>query len=220
MKFFLTIILSTILSCSSEHKDDNHQSANHTSIDNLKEGNERFIKGHPVHPDESVNRIKDLKKGQNPFVIVVSCSDSRLPPELIFDQGLGDIFSIRTAGNVIGDLELGSIEYAVEHLHCKLIIVLGHENCGAISAYASSSENEKHEDHIQSLVDYIAAEAEIKAVADSLRSDIDVLVKANIQHGVNLLNSSMPVLKEFVDQKELKIIGAYYDLDSGEIIFL
>lgn len=189
-----------------------------TPLEKLKVGNERFVSGHPVHPDETLDRIRELKKGQNPFVVVVSCSDSRLPPELIFDQGLGDVFSIRTAGNVIGDYELGSIEYAVEHLHCKLIVVLGHENCGAIQAYATSG-NEKHNDHIQTLVDYIAAEEEEKIVPDSLRSNIDILVKANIAHAVNLLSSSTPVLKPLVDKNEIKIIGAYYDLDSGNVLF-
>ena len=189
-----------------------------TPLEKLKVGNERFVSGHPVHPDETLDRIRELKKGQNPFVVVVSCSDSRLPPELIFDQGLGDVFSIRTAGNVIGDYELGSIEYAVEHLHCKLIVVLGHENCGAIQAYATSG-NEKHNDHIQTLVDYIAAEEEEKIIPDSLRSNIDILVKANIAHGVNFLRSSTPVLKPLVDKNEIKIIGAYYDLDSGNVLF-
>jgi len=201
-----------------KQKQENGQVNTLSPLDNLKTGNVRFVSGHPVHPNETLSRIRELKKGQNPFVIVVSCSDSRLPPELILDQGLGDVFSIRTAGNVIGDYELGSIEYAVEHLHCKLIVVLGHENCGAIQAYATSG-NEKHNDHIQTLVDYIAAEEEEKIVPDSLRSNIDILVKANIAHAVNLLSSSTPVLKPLVDKNEIKIIGAYYDLDSGNVVF-
>ena len=217
MKFLVPILfISLFFSC--KQKQEKDQDTALTPLDKLKTGNERFISGHPVHPDETLDRIRELKKGQDPFVVVISCSDSRLPPELIFDQGLGDVFSIRTAGNVIGDYELGSIEYAVEHLHCKLIVVLGHENCGAIQAYATS-ENEKHNDHIQSLVDYIAAEEEEKIVPDSLRSNIDTLVKANIVHAVNLLRSSTPVLKPLVDKNEIKIIGAYYDLDSGNVLF-
>ena len=199
-------------------KQDSAQDNTLAPLDKLKTGNEKFVNGHPVHPNESLNRIKELKEGQHPFVVLVSCSDSRIPPELIFDQGLGDVFSIRTAGNVIGDYELGSIEYAVEHLHCKLIVVLGHENCGAIQAYATSGD-EKHDDHIQSLVNYIASEEEEKIIPDSLRSNIDILVKANISHGVNLLKSSTPVLKPLVDNNEIKIIGAYYDLDSGKVLF-
>ena len=205
-----------LFSC--RQKQDENQDNTLAPLDKLKAGNEKFVSGHSTHPHETTNRIKELKEGQHPFVVLVSCSDSRIPPELIFDQGLGDVFSIRTAGNVIGDYELGSIEYAIEHLHCKLIVVLGHENCGAIQAFATSG-NEKHNDHIQSLVDYIASEEEEKNIPDSLRSNIDILVKANIAHGVNLLRSSTPVLKPLVDNNEIKIIGAYYDLDTGKVLF-
>src|SRR6187399_266443 len=195
MKFLVPIIfISLLFSCKQNQEKD--QVTALTPLEKLKVGNERFVSGHPVHPDETLDRIRELK----------------------FDQGLGDVFSIRTAGNVIGDYELGSIEYAVEHLHCKLIVVLGHENCGAIQAYATSG-NEKHDDHIQSLVNYIASEEEEKIIPDSLRSNIDILVKANITHGVNLLKSSTPVLKPLVDNNEVKIIGAYYDLDSGKVLF-
>jgi len=132
-------------------------------------------------------------------------------------------FSIRTAGNVIGDYELGSIEYAVEHLHCKLIVVMGHENCGAIQAYAQAGngvhEEAHSKDHIQSLVSYIRSEKEEKAVPENQRSNIDTLVKANILHGVTLLRSSLPILKPLVDKGEIQIIGAYYDLDSGRVLF-
>ena len=218
MKFLLPIILLISVFFSCRQKQEKDQSNTSAPLDKLKAGNERFVSGHPVHPDESLNRIKELKKGQTPFAVILSCSDSRIPPELVFDQGLGDVFSIRTAGNIIGDYELGSIEYAIEHLHCKLVVVLGHENCGAIQAYATS-ENEKHNDHIQKLVDYIASEEEEEIIPDSLRSDIDILVKANIVHAVNLLKSSTPVLKPLVDKDEIKIIGAYYDLDSGKVLF-
>jgi carbonic anhydrase len=219
---FLSIILfiNLFLSCKQKENEnrDNTQDNTLAPLDKLIAGNEKFVSGHSAHPNESLNRIKELKSAQHPFVVLVSCSDSRIPPELIFDQGLGDVFSIRTAGNVIGDYELGSIEYAIEHLHCKLIVVLGHENCGAIQAYATSGD-EKHDDHIQSLVNYIASEEEEKIIPDSLRSNIDILVKANITHGVNFLKSSTPILKPLVDNNEIKIIGAYYDLDSGKVLF-
>jgi len=212
----ILLCMSLILSC--RQKQEENKINTLSPLNKLKTGNEKFLSGYPIHPHETLDRIRDLKKGQNPFVVIVSCSDSRIPPELIFDQGLGDVFSIRTAGNVIGDYELGSIEYAVEHLHCKLIVVMGHENCGAIQAYASS-KNEIHNDHIQNLVTYIASEEEEKIIPDSLRSNMDILVKANITHGVNLLKSSTPVLKPLVDKNEIKIIGAYYDLDSGSVQF-
>src|SRR6187431_1769584 len=190
----------------------NHtENTNLSPLQKLEEGNKRFASGQPMHPDETLERLRELKGGQHPFAVVVSCSDSRVPAELVFDQGLGDIFSIRTAGNVMGDYELGSIEYAVEHLHCKLIVVMGHENCGAVQAYASSGKEKHADDHIQSIVDYIASEEEEKNIPDSLRSDIDLLVKANITHGVNLLKASTPVLKPLFDKGELTIVGAYYD---------
>jgi carbonic anhydrase len=218
MKSVLPCLISLSILFSCNQKEEKNVSDNLLPIDKLKKGNEHFVSGHPTHPDETLTRIRDLKKGQTPFAVVISCSDSRLPPELIFDQGLGNIFSIRTAGNVIGDYELGSIEYAVEHLHCNLIVVLGHENCGAVQAYASAG-HEKHDNHIQKLVDYIASEEEEIAVPDTLKSDIDVLVKANVAHGVNLLKSSAPVLKPLFDKNEIKIVGAYYDLDNGQVMF-
>jgi carbonic anhydrase len=216
---FLVIILFLNLFFSCTQKREEIQGNTQAPLDKLKAGNEKFVSGHPIHPHETLDRIRELKKGQTPFVVIVSCSDSRVPPELVFDQGFGDVFSIRTAGNIIGDYELGSIEYAIEHLHCKLIVVLGHENCGAIQAYASSGNEEHNGDHIQNLVNYIASEEEEKNVPDSLKSNIDILVKANIAHGVNFLRSSTPVLKPLVDKNEITIIGAYYDLDSGKVLF-
>src|SRR4051812_44518214 len=126
MKSLLTLVIAALFfSCgekqekketSNEQAAINNQQPDTASLqplDKLKAGNEKFVAGHLLHPNETVTRIHELKNGQKPFVVVVSCSDSRLPPEIVFDQGLGDVFSIRTAGNVIGDYELGSIEYAV-----------------------------------------------------------------------------------------------------------
>ena len=219
MKILLSLLLLIGLLFSCKQKHEEKEVASLRPLDQLKAGNERFVNGHPLHPHETLNRIRELKEGQHPFVTIVSCSDSRIPPEITFDQGLGDVFSIRTAGHVIGDYELGSIEYAVEHLQCKLIVVMGHENCGAVQAYASAGHEEHAEDHIQTLVDYIASEEEEKVIPDSLRSNIDLLVKANITHGVNVLKSSTPVLKPLIDRHEITVIGAYYDLDSGKVIF-
>ena len=185
-------------------------------LERLMLGNKRFMSGHPVHPDETLDRIRKLKKGQNPFVVVVSCSDSRVPPELVFDQGIGDVFSIRTAGNVIGDYELGSIEYAVEHLDVKLVLVMGHENCGALDAYIHQGK-ERHHDHIQKLIDYIHDEVEEKQLPDSLKHSLEFTILANIRHGVNLLRSSEPILGKLYKEKKIKVIGAIYDLDNGEV---
>lgn len=209
--FFASVIL--VCSCNQNITEENL-----TPLEKLKVGNQRFVKGYPIHPDETLQRIRELKKGQHPFAVVVSCSDSRIPPELIFDQGLGDIFTIRTAGNVIGDYELGSIEYAVEHLHCNLVIVLGHESCGAIEAFISS-DNERHQDHIQSIIDYIANEDEEKGILDSIKVNPDLAIRANIKHGVVSLQNSEPILKTLVQNKQMTVIGAYYDLDTGIVTF-
>lgn len=186
-----------------------------TPIEKLAKGNSRFVSGYPVHPDETIERIRELKDEQNPFAIIVSCSDSRVPPELVFDQGLGDLFVIRTAGNVIGDYELGSIEYAIEHLHCKLIVVLGHENCGAIEAFINSGGSVRH-DHIGDIIEYLKNEPEEKELLDSMKNSY-YAVRANVLHGMHLLKTSNPVLSPLFQKKEFDILGAVYDLDNGKV---
>lgn len=185
----------------------------------LVEGNLRFVSGNPSHPDETLERLRDLKKGQNPFAVLVSCSDSRVPPELLFDQGFGDIFSIRTAGNVIGDYELGSIEYAIENLGCELVVVMGHTDCGAIKAYVESDGHYNHFDHIKKIVEYIEEESEEKELVSHHQLTLSKAVEANIHHGVHLLKDSEPIIKTFVAKKHVKIIGALYDLETGKVSF-
>lgn len=198
----------------------NHtENANLSPLQKLEEGNKRFASGKPVHPDETLERIRELKKGQHPFAIVVSCSDSRVPAELVFDQGLGDIFSIRTAGNVIGDYELGSLEYAVEHLDCKLIVVMGHKDCGAIKAFISSKGHYNHTDHIKNIINYIESENEEKNLKGADKLSVDKAIDANIAHGVTFLRTAEPILKERFDQKKVEIIGALYDIESGKVTF-
>src|SRR5947209_5314090 len=115
----------------------------------LIEGNARYSRHREQHPDETLARRKELQVGQHPFAVVLSCSDSRVPPELVFDQGLGDLFVVRVAGNIAADAVLGSVEYAVEHLGTKLIVVLAHEKCGAITA---AVEGGKAPGHLPALV--------------------------------------------------------------------
>lgn len=198
----------------------NHtENINLSPLQKLEEGNKRFASGKPVHPDETLERIRELKKGQHPFVAVVSCSDSRVPAELVFDQGLGDIFSIRTAGNVIGDYELGSIEYAVEHLDCKLIVIMGHKDCGAIKAFISSKGHYDHPDHIKNIINYIERENEEKSLKVTHNLTVDKAIDANIAHGVTFLKTAEPILKERFDHNKITIIGALYDIESGKVTF-
>lgn len=207
------LFMSLFFACNS--KEDK----NVTAIQKLEEGNKRFSSGKPVHPDETLERLHELSSGQSPFAIVVSCSDSRVPVELIFDQGLGDIFTIRTAGNVIGDYELGSIEYAVEHLDCKLIVVLGHKKCGAVKAFIESKGKYTHNDHIKKIIEYIEKEKEENSLIQNHQLSMDNAVSANVVHAVNYLKKSEPILKERFNSKKLMIVGAVYDIETGMVDF-
>src|SRR5512133_15490 len=123
------------------------------AISKLKEGNGRYTSGNLQHPGQTAERRTELAKTQHPFAAIVSCSDSRVPPEIVFDQGLGDLFVVRVAGNVINDEGMGSIEYTVDHLGTRLILVLGHQSCGAVKAARETiAARSKAPGHIQSLV--------------------------------------------------------------------
>lgn len=210
---FCLLLVSIFLACNQS------ETANLTPLQKLEEGNKRFTEGKPVHPDETLERLRELKKGQHPFAVVISCSDSRVPAELVFDQGLGDIFSIRTAGNVIGDYELGSIEYAVEHLDCKLVVVMGHKDCGAIKAFIKSEGHYENLDHIKKIIEYINEEQEEKNLVANHELNLDKAIDANVNHAVTTLKSSEPILKEFHNSKKIEIVGALYDIETGKVTF-
>lgn len=216
LSLFLIILIIGI-SCSQRQQDKKTDNlSNKDGLTRLIEGNERFLTNHPIHPHQTLEKLRELEKGQHPFAVVISCSDSRVPPELIFDQGFGDLFIIRNAGNIIGDYEIGSVEYAVEHLQTKLVVVLGHSNCGAIGAYLEH-QHDSIPNHIQAIVDYIKNEPE-ELVIDKNSSALYVeSIKANVLHGIHLLNESKPVLKEFREKNELVIVGAIYDIHSGKV---
>src|SRR3989475_5781435 len=213
------------------------------AVSRLKEGNGRYTSGNQQHPHESseerayiatnsyenagmlflgmtaaeaAKRRADLTKSQHPFAVIVSCSDSRVPPEIVFDQGLGDLFVVRVAGNVIDDHGLGSIEYAVDHLGARLIVVLGHQSCGAVKAAKETiAAKSKAPGHIQSLVTAIQP-----AVEATAKSDLGATVEANVKNVVQALRTSTPILKPKVDSGEVQVIGGYYSLDTGAVTFL
>ncbi len=186
------------------------------AISRLKDGNGRYTNGNQQHPRQSTEQRVELIKSQHPFAIVVGCADSRVPPEIVFDQGLGDLFVLRVAGNVIDDHSLGSIEYAVDHLAVRLIVVLGHQSCGAVKAAKDTiAAKTEAPAHIQSLVTAIQP-----AVEATVHGDLETTVKANVKDVVQALRSSTPVLKPKVDSGELRVLGAYYSLDTGAVSFL
>jgi len=184
------------------------------SIKKLVDGNKRYVENKPTHQNQTAKRREEVAKGQKPFAVIITCSDSRVPPEILFDQGIGDLFVIRTAGNIVDDIGLGSIEYAVEHLKVPLVVVLGHERCGAVDATVKGGEAPGH---IKALVSNI-----VRAVDKARTKKGDLLensIRQNIDNVVEQISNSKPILEEFVHAKKIKVIGARYDLDDGAIKF-
>lgn len=186
------------------------------AVARLVEGNNRFALGKTEGPNRGKERVREVATGQHPFAAVVCCSDSRVPPEILFDCGIGDIFIVRTAGHVVDDVALGSIEYAVEHLGVSLVVVLGHEKCGAVDATVKGGKPGKH---IDSLVASI--EPAVKQAREAKKGDLlDDSIRANIALTVEKLEKSAPVLVEMHEKGKIRIVGAYYEIDGGAVEFL
>jgi carbonic anhydrase len=181
----------------------------------LLEGNQRYIDQIPMRQRLLNTRRVETAKVQHPFAIIVSCSDSRVPPELIFDQGLGDLFVIRVAGNIVDDIGMGSVEYAAEHLGVKLIMVLGHKRCGAVTAAAQAGEAPGH---IKSIVDMIRPS--IQNVRAGPLDRVDYCVRENAIAVGRKLRESGPILSHLVHEGKLKVMQGYYDLDTGVVSLL
>jgi carbonic anhydrase len=188
------------------------------ALQRLKEGNKRWIANRSEHPDQTPTRLKEVAKGQTPFVAMLSCADSRVPSEIIFDQGLGDIFVTRVAGNFVDDNILGSLEFATSVLGAPLIIVMGHSRCGAVQAAVKTvTENTAFPGHLLDLVDAIApAVKEAKSQSGDL---IENAIKSNVLRNVEKLKLSRPIIAKLVDEDKVKVVGARYDLDTGEVTF-
>jgi len=175
-----------------------------TALQKLIKGNEHFVSMNLKHPDQNKLRRTELTKGQQPFAVILSCSDSRVSPEIVFDQGLGDIFVVRVAGNVLDDNVIGSIEYAVEHLGAQLIVVLGHERCGAVSAAVKGVGGNSH---------ILCLAKAIQPAIDKAKTEkgdlIDNSIHDNVKLVVDSLKSSEPVLSEYIKNGKLSVVGAY-----------
>ena len=185
------------------------------ALRHLQEGNQRFVDAKMEHPGQDPERRLHLAAVQQPFATILSCSDSRVPPEVVFDQGLGDLFVVRVAGNIVDPALLGSIEYGVDHLGTPLVVVMGHQNCGAVSATLESLQhhNEPHGD-IAALVKAITPAV---AVAKQRPGDLlDNTIRANAdQSRAAIVESSE--LKGPLNSGALKVLTAYYSLDSGVV---
>ena len=184
--------------------------------DILMEGNGRFVSG-DVAAKNFPERRAELVSGQSPFVTVVTCSDSRVPPELIFDQGLGEIFVIRVAGNVMDPVVLGSVEYGIEHLHTPLLVILGHQCCGAVTAATEGGA----EGNIESIMTEIEPAVEVACETELTGSDlVEVAIDENVDLVIKNVLDRSPITKELVEEGELVILGAKYSLETGEVAVL
>lgn len=187
------------------------------ALQRLREGNERFRHGRVRHPNQTPARRKEVAGGQQPWALIWGCMDSRVVPELLFDQGLGDIFVVRTAGQVIDASGLGSVEFAAEEFHIPLVLVLGHEGCGAIvAAIDSINEGANAPGSIGAIV------ASVRPAYEQARNQNgDVVantVRANVRLQVSQLKAS-PVIAPLVQRGSLRIAGAVYDIHSGSVDF-
>jgi len=185
------------------------------ALKRLSEGNKRYAIGKFIRPHQTSVRRAELIDGQHPFAIVLGCSDSRIPVELVFDQGVGDLFVVRVAGNIADDVVLGSIEYAAAHLHVPLAVVMGHGGCGAVAATASGGELEGH-------LPVIATA--IRPAVDKVKTQQGDLVnnaaRANAVMVAEKLKASKPVLSELVRSGKLTVVAAFYDIKSGKVEFI
>ncbi|MEV0326070.1 carbonic anhydrase [Micromonospora echinospora] len=182
----------------------------------LRHGNHRFTTGHSRHPNQSLADLRRLASGQHPFAITLGCADSRVAPEVLFDQGLGDLFDNRVAGNIVDDLLLGSIEFAVEEFHSPLIVVLGHERCGAITATINAIRTGgSAPGHIGTIVE--ALRPIVEPVLGQPGDEVDNAVRANVRAQVQALTATSPIIAERVHAGALKVVGARYDLDNGQV---
>jgi carbonic anhydrase len=188
----------------------------------LLEGNKRFVEGKLNHPRRKPEDFLPLAEGQEPQAVIVGCADSRVAPELIFDQGVGDLFVVRVAGNVINGTGVplkGSIEYAIAELHARLVIVLGHSQCGAVKAAIQHIDRQDGPPgSISGLVDLI--KPAVAAVKGTPGDQLENAIRANVGEGVKRLKGLEPIMADRINKGELKVVGAVYDLRTGRVNML
>ncbi|MBU0529364.1 carbonic anhydrase [bacterium] len=181
------------------------------ALNRLKTGNGNFVNDNLYNKFQDSIRRKDVLDGQNPFAVILTCSDSRVVPELIFDTGIGELFVIRVAGNIANTSTIASIEYAVAHLNVKLIVVLGHQNCGAITTALTGDNNGKNLDHLLSFIQPAIS------LSDSKRVDSVSLIHTKLTADKLIVESH--IIAKAIENDALKIIPAYYNLESGKVDF-
>ena len=178
----------------------------------LMEGNRHFVAEQPSHPNQDANRRNESSLEQRPFAAILGCADSRVAPEILFDQGLGDLFVVRVAGNTPDDFLMGSLEYAVAHLGIRLIVVLGHEECGAVQA---SLTRKIYPGHIETILNAIRQAPPLQTC--ERKQALSCAMEANVQYVVEKIKNDPPILSQEVAAGKVQVIGAYYDLQKGSV---
>lgn len=189
----------------------------------LRAGNKRYIEN-ITHIDPLAHQTHraDLVPKQTPSAVILGCADSRVPPELVFDQGLGDLFVVRVAGNIVTPSQMGSIEFAVDGLGCRLVVVLGHTQCGAVKAAIQPQEDSTMPQALGALIDQVRrsvdGELETHPLAEG-EALIERAVRANVRSSTHLLRNESPVLERLIRSDGLAVVGAEYSLETGEVYF-
>jgi carbonic anhydrase len=187
------------------------------ALESLLAGNQRYLDKRLTHRHQDADRMDQLAQGQAPIAIILGCSDSRVSPEVIFDHGLGDLFVIRVAGNVVDDVVLGSIEYGADALGVPLVIVLGHERCGAVSAAVDHAATLGHVSTLVRAIQPAMDRVGDVPIGQGRPAMINAVVLANVQQSVDQIKTSQPVMANLVRQGQVKVVGARYDLDDGRV---
>jgi len=191
------------------------------ALQRLIEGNERFVRREPMLGRISDEAFAGLREGQRPFAAILGCSDSRVPPELVFDQSFGDLFVIRLAGNVMAPGVAGSIQYAHRHLGTSLLVVLGHEGCGAVKAtLAAKFQRTKHPERIQQLVEMIEPGLEGIDPKQTAAEQLEAGVEANVRWSMHQVISTPETQQAFRENRDVLIVGAVYELATGNVRWL
>lgn len=186
----------------------------------LKEGNERFVDGHARFPTVQKEVLAELAKGQEPYATILGCSDSRVPPELVFDAGFGELFVIRVAGNVLGRSILGTLQYAATHLHTPLFVIMGHEGCGAVGAAIDAKfHGTVHKRRIATLLENVLPALDGLDGRLARAALMHAAVEANVRHAVAQVMET-PEAQARRESGDMKLLGAVYDLESGRVRFL
>ncbi|HEY9609211.1 carbonic anhydrase [Allocoleopsis sp.] len=181
------------------------------ALQSLMDGNQRFVKGKRENPHQNMSRMTEVAKGQKPFASILGCADSRVPSEIIFDQGFGDLFVCRVAGNIATKEEIGSLEFGTLVLGTKVIMVLGHERCGAVDATIKGAQVPGQ---IASLID--AIKPAVEKSANQRGDKLENAIKSNVLYQIEKLKTS-PVISQLITEGKLKVVGGYYDLDTGTV---